>query len=605
MQPYDPDNNYTPDEVKNALLGKNGSSRDLSFRYELLDKDNVIQRNLTYVLGGSVSNNALADIKRKAKFTIDDREVINYLADRIKPYTRLEMPVEEVWLPTGASVTNYAKNPKALGVVSGDAIPDFATYSTGTGEAGTTYALTNQIDGPTSRITSYARRVIDTGKTAGSTGWQATSTIYRVDKTGGAGDTITASIWVRYGGLGTTPVHLRVTAHGVTGTAAGANGESGTVDLVNDQWTRISATTTTTGDYVTVSWWLYQFGGEIIDGPGFQTLDVAGLVINEGDAAIDYFDGSFSDGVGPGYAYEWTGTMHDSASTKTELVKQLDGRRGYVEWPLGVFLLTTPSRTLVDGSHVVRNVDAYDQLLVLQDDKVTDRYTVAAGAVYTTAIDTLAGSMLKAITASALTVPVAMEWEPGTSKLRIINDLLGAINYKSAFFDENGRLVCQPYISPAGAASQWNYTTDSSSVISGDIEQTIDLFDIPNSWVLVVSEPDRPAIVGSYTNSSPSSLTSTVSRGRTVVDFRTEQDAADQVTLDAKAARLAYESSQVYEIITFNTALMPIHGDADVFNLTVDGLVLADKYSEHEWSLVLAAGSTMSHKVRRIVNLGV
>jgi hypothetical protein len=84
------------------------------------------------------------------------------------------------------------------------------------------------------------------------------------------------------------------------------------------------------------------------------------------------------------------------------------------------------------------------------------------------------------------------------------------------------------------------------------------------------------------------------------VDFRTEQNAPDQVTLDAQAERLAFEASQVYEVIEFNTALMPIHQNADVYDLIIDGLVIDSKYSEHTWSMELSNGSTMKHKVRKV-----
>lgn len=278
---------------------------------------------------------------------------------------------------------------------------------------------------------------------------------------------------------------------------------------------------------------------------------------------------------------------------------------GVVEWPLGVFLLATPSRKLVDGLLVVREVDAYDQLLVLMDDKTATRYAIAAGVKYTDAIKTVADleGIAVNLTPSALVLPAAMEWAPGASYLRIVNDLLGAINYDSAWFDENGLMVVRPYLSPQVRTSEFTYATDADSVIAGDVDQTLDLFGVPNKWVLVKSEPDLPALVGTYTNTAPGSPTSTVSRGRTIVEVVSESDAADQLTLDAKAARLAFESSQVYEVVQFSTALMPMHGNADVYTLTLPELAIGAKYSEHEWSMSLDAGATMSHKVRRVVNV--
>lgn len=279
---------------------------------------------------------------------------------------------------------------------------------------------------------------------------------------------------------------------------------------------------------------------------------------------------------------------------------------GIVEWPLGVFLLASPARGLEPVGIVKREVEAYDQLLVFQQDKVTDRYSIAAAVVYTTAIATLiasVGGITSSIVPSALTLPAALEWEPGTPKLRILNDLLGAINYESAWFDESGRLVCRPYQSPAARASEYTYDDTNASVRTGSAEQTLDLFDIPNKWVGIVSEADRPALRAEYTNTNPASPTSTVSRGRTIPDVRTEEDAADLTTLEAKVARYAFEASQVFEGVKFDTAIMPFHSNADVFSLNIPGLALNAKYSEHTWAFDLKVGATMSHTVRRVVTV--
>ncbi len=278
---------------------------------------------------------------------------------------------------------------------------------------------------------------------------------------------------------------------------------------------------------------------------------------------------------------------------------------GFVEWPLGTFSLATPDRLLDEVGVVTREVEAYDLLVVLNDDKTTDRYSVAAGVAYTTALATVAtgAGLAYAITPSALTLPAAMEWEPGTTKLRVVNDLLSAINYKSATINELGVLLCQPYQSPTTRPTEYVYADGSASVRRGGTRQGLDLFSVANRWVLVKSEPDQTALTSTYTNADPLSPTSTASRGRTIVDFRTEQDAADQSTLDAKAARLAFEASQVFEAVDFETAAMPMHGDADLLRLELPGLAIAARYVEQTWSLPLTTGATMRHKARRVVTV--
>lgn len=279
------------------------------------------------------------------------------------------------------------------------------------------------------------------------------------------------------------------------------------------------------------------------------------------------------------------------------------GDRDYVEWPQGLFLLSSPTRGTTPAGVITRDVQAYDRLQILADQKATTRYALAAGTVVTSAVSTLLGALPKSVTPSTATLPTAWERDPGTPYLTIVNDLLNSINYESLSFDEEGRAIVQPYRNPAARGEEYVYADDTNGLIVPDAEQELDLFGVPNQWSLVVSEPDRLPIVSTYTNNNPGSLTSTLRRGRTITDFRTEVEAVDQPTLDAKVARLAFESSQVYEAIPFRTALMPIHSGNDVYRITYGPLAINTKYTEQSWSMELKAGAVMQHRARRVVTI--
>jgi hypothetical protein len=279
------------------------------------------------------------------------------------------------------------------------------------------------------------------------------------------------------------------------------------------------------------------------------------------------------------------------------------GAEDWAEWPQGVFLLATPTRGDNAVGVVTRDVKGYDSLLIYVDDAVVDRYSVAAGAQYIATVSTLLGSIPKNITPSTVTLPTAKEWEPGTPKLTIINELLGAVNYESLSFDETGRAIVVPYVSPQDRPSEYIYADDHDGLVVPGVDQELDLFSIPNRWTLVVSDPDRAVLTATYTNTDPSSPTSTIRRQRTIVDFRTEQDAANQAALDAKVARLAFEASQVYEAIDFKTGMFPIHSGNDVYRIEYDPLAINAKYSEHTWSMDLKNGAKMEHRARRVVQV--
>ena len=273
------------------------------------------------------------------------------------------------------------------------------------------------------------------------------------------------------------------------------------------------------------------------------------------------------------------------------------------EWPQGVFLLASPSRRTDKTGTVFREVDAYDQLLVYEDDKVTDRFSVAENSSVTDEVSALLGPIAKNLTPSPATMPYDREWVPGTSKLTIINDLLRLINYESLSFDAMGVAVARPYQAPHVRASEFTYRDNEHSVMLPEVERERDLFSIPNRWVLVVSEPDLAPIVGVYTNDSPGSPTSTIARDRVIVDFREQEEAVDQSTLDARAERLAFEASQVYEAVEFRTGLMPFHDSNDVYNLGYSKLGFDTKFAEHRWSLPFNAKGEMKHRARRVVSI--
>lgn len=277
-----------------------------------------------------------------------------------------------------------------------------------------------------------------------------------------------------------------------------------------------------------------------------------------------------------------------------------------VEWPQGVFLLSSPDRSLATSGVVTRSVTAYDQLVVLSSDTTSDRYSITAGTYFSDAIHAVVdGSIPQVfITGSALTLPVTWDYEAGTSKLTILNDLLSAMNYRSAWFDENGRLVCEPYVLPEQRTVGYTYATDQTSLIMGDIDQALDLFDVPNRWTLVVSDTDQGSFSSTYTNTSSTSPTSTVSRGRTISVLLDGQSAADQATLDALTLKQAYQDSQVFETVAFDTAIMPFHSNADVLGLSIGGLALgSEKFEELSWAYELKVGASMSHTVRRTVSV--
>jgi hypothetical protein len=289
------------------------------------------------------------------------------------------------------------------------------------------------------------------------------------------------------------------------------------------------------------------------------------------------------------------------------LLRMPDG--GWHDFPLGTFYLPTTGRvrlpTAGKDTIQVQGYDSVQQTLV--EDKVMDRYVVDTGTAYTTAVQTVltgAGLGTGQITVSPLTLPGPMEWEPGTEKLRIVNDLLAAIDYRPIGSSPLGVPRAVPYLEPSQAPVVWEYGIDSESVLRPDVDVEFDLFNIPNAWIAVVSEADRPPLVAKLVNDDEADPLSTVNRGRTIVQVLTTDQtaqAADAAVLQAKVERAALEARSVYEIARPTTGLMPFHGEGDVCLLDYGEGPL--RFRQAEWAMTLKAGGEMTHRFRRVVTV--
>lgn len=278
---------------------------------------------------------------------------------------------------------------------------------------------------------------------------------------------------------------------------------------------------------------------------------------------------------------------------------------GWLKYTLGVYIMATPSYS---GDNDERHCQAtgYDYSLILRDDKLVSRYYLASGSNYVQKIGQLiedAGIQKINIAQSSLTTPSAMEWEIGTPKLTIVNELLSAINYEPLHFDRNGFAVSKKYEEPVNRAVEFFYQTNEKSLVSPGSSVVLDYFNKPNVFVRYTDSPDETELIATVTNDSVTSPLSTVSRGRRIVDVQSVQDIANQTTLNEYTRRVAIEGSQIYESATLNTALMPMHGYRDCIFVKHDTLGIGAQFIEYAWTMDLQLGANMSHTLKRIVKI--
>lgn len=284
---------------------------------------------------------------------------------------------------------------------------------------------------------------------------------------------------------------------------------------------------------------------------------------------------------------------------------QLEGD-DYVEWPLGIFIPATAVREINSGDMI--KLDCYDASLIIDEDKLDNRYRIPAGTAYTKAIKDIlasAGLWKCSIAENIGVIGVDKEYEIGVPKIDVINSLLREMNYTSIYVDEYGYFVSSPYIKPTKREVDYEYRTDGQSIIltGGRLEET-DIFNTPNHWVVTCSTPEKAVLVSTYTNSNPTSLTSTISRGRKIVSCRWVDDILDQATLDGYVQRIAYEeSSDICNRIRFSTPNMPNHGYMNCLWFEDAQMGISGKYIESSWEMNLGENGGMSHVIKKVVNV--
>jgi hypothetical protein len=272
---------------------------------------------------------------------------------------------------------------------------------------------------------------------------------------------------------------------------------------------------------------------------------------------------------------------------------------GRAEWPLGLFYMPTAPKT--GSRHVYREVEAYDTTTILWDDQVTSRYQIPKGSKYMAALSAIfasVGVFDAIIEPSESVTQTALEWEAGTAKGEIVQQLLTADNYEPLMADAWGRWRCRKYKDPRARRAEYNYTAGELSVMLPDPTVDDDLFHLPNVFVGVVSRPDRPAMSFTYEITDPKSPLAAVNRGgRHVTETKIYEDAASAIALEADVRRRASQASSYFSSLKFSTAPMPHHAAGDV--LWIEDGDIRGKYQEMKWSLDLRAGGEMKHEVQK------
>jgi hypothetical protein len=280
--------------------------------------------------------------------------------------------------------------------------------------------------------------------------------------------------------------------------------------------------------------------------------------------------------------------------TVTDLESGLSAR-----FNLGVFVMTTPASA--QGEDPVHySVSGFDLLFLLQSGP-EDTYVVTSGTAYLAAVQAvLTASGIGATinldsTLSATPLASTMVWAvaPGVSAswLTIINDLLGSINYRGLWADENGILGSGPYMNPSTRPIEWTFDTSnkSTNIIAPTRTLTSDVFGSHN-WFRFVRTPItfQPTNGnGMYTvdDPNPTGRTSQAAMGRRIKAPLQFLTAADQTSLVAQGDAIVAADQAISRSFDVAIDSFPIAGHFDIVQFNDAGN--SDKCQVTAWVIPL------------------
>ncbi len=283
-----------------------------------------------------------------------------------------------------------------------------------------------------------------------------------------------------------------------------------------------------------------------------------------------------------------------------------------VRFNVGVFSLTTPERRVGETPETYE-VTGADRLLLLNR-QIGATYTVTAGTTYRAALEAvftasgLTGALIEGAAADS-TVPKDRVWpligettDPDNDNtpvtyLRVVNDLLRAINFRAVFADADGVFRCSGYQEPTVRPVEFQFDADSlDTPLEEDRTVTQDVWAVPNRWVFRwTNAPDLTAAADlvyefNLPNSDPMSRASRGLTWTSVVDY----EAASRAKLVELGDRRVATDRRVQAQYDVTVGPFPCAGHADVYLYSDAAAGVLAKVQCVSWDLdLLGEGTTM------------
>lgn len=212
-----------------------------------------------------------------------------------------------------------------------------------------------------------------------------------------------------------------------------------------------------------------------------------------------------------------------------------------MEWPWITGPISMPKQQRSGGEDYM-SAAILDKTSILDEDAIEEPLSMIAGASVTGSVKALilAGdaSASFGITDSGLVLRAPMVWPAGTSRLRIVNDLLDSIGYFAVWCDGWGRYMSGPYTLPRDRPVRRAFNTgEGASLHKGTWSRSQNLTNVPNKVVAISRGGYELEVLVGRASLPPESPFSAANRGVEKVRVIEGVEASDQATIDMIAQR--------------------------------------------------------------------
>lgn len=260
----------------------------------------------------------------------------------------------------------------------------------------------------------------------------------------------------------------------------------------------------------------------------------------------------------------------------------------------GVFVPVLDQSDHTEGEHgqATEKISLFDRTNIPASDAVADTYTVLAGTRVTSAVRALLESTGEAgvsITEQGDTTRTDLVWDPGTTKLRIINDLLDSVGFFALHTSYGGQYVLEPYTAPRMRPVVASYMPGGRDLYTPKVSTTYP--DLPVNRVILRArgDGDVPDLVATAENKADFQRT-----GVWRTKFSGDVEATSQTVLQSMAARQLEEAGKATWTRSRTIAVAPLE-----LNDVIAG---ADGGREtvEELSVTCTPGSLMTLETREV-----